>query len=305
MNWQALASDPADDPAAYSGVLQSIKVDDDEEEKDDDVAIVAAPKRLQTKNDTKNQVVASGTMNNNTPTMGAAKDEPKQRLGCPQCMKGELVERCRDTFRFRETILVCQKAYNSNTKEVGGACGYTMEINSEPLDGINKDDDGDGVSVTKVVKAADAAKANKTRVSKREKTDMDELVAQEREKGMQNPHAAAIMVGPPMDKFKEKPKKKIVVDLTSDDELLGKAPAPVPKPTRKLPTPMIGAHAPIVIDDDEPKPATEFEELSSDDELQLIQLADKAADARDELDEDDELELIEMTDKAAATMASR
>jgi hypothetical protein len=308
MEWQVLASDPADDPASHSGVLQSIEVDDDEKVEDDDVFKIAAPKGVQTKNKAKNQAVASGIMNKNIPTMGAAKAQPEQRLGCPQCMKGELVQKRRDTFRFRETILVCEKVWNSNAKQVGGGCGYTMEINSEPLDGIkNKDDDGDAdadsVSVTKVDKATNAAKTNKNRVSKREKTDMDELVAQERENGMQNPHAAAIMVGPPTDKFKEKPKEKIVVDLTSDDELLGIASPP--KPTRKLPTPMIGAHAPIVIDDDETKPAAEFDELGSEDELQLIQLADKAEDARDELDEDDELELIEMTDKAAATMAPR
>ncbi|KAK4125281.1 hypothetical protein N657DRAFT_689595 [Parathielavia appendiculata] len=312
---EVLASDPADNPAAYSGVAQSIEVDNNEEEDDDDHSIISPSRARKNRTKANSRAAPSGTISKDFRNMDAGKDSSQQKLGCPQCMKGQLVQKCRDTFHFRETVLVCEKVWNGN--EAGGGCGYSMNLGSKPIGGNDDADYHDGdddVEITKVVETPDAAKKKDLKhgvtISGRKKKSMDDWIFEERERAMENPFAAAVMAGPPADKIKQKPKRKIVVDLTSDDELLGTSPVRRPKFSAGANHTMvggaIGAHAPILIeDDDEPKAAAEFEDLGSDDELQLIQLADKAEDARDDLDEDDVLELIQMADKAVATMSSQ
>ncbi|EAQ89625.1 predicted protein [Chaetomium globosum CBS 148.51] len=149
----------------------------------------------------------------------------------------------------------------------------------------------------------------------RERKEMDEWAAKERARAMANPYAAAVMVVP-----NAKPKKKIVVDLTDDGEFTSMPRGP---PGGSA----VGAYAPIFIldDDDEtpqpikrskpasfsnpPKPAkiTKFDEFGFDDEMDLVRLAEEAAnEANDDgLNREEELVLMELADKFSSPMPAK
>ncbi|KAH6628314.1 hypothetical protein F5144DRAFT_594365 [Chaetomium tenue] len=149
----------------------------------------------------------------------------------------------------------------------------------------------------------------------REKKEMDEWAAKERARAMANPYAAAVMVVP-----NAKPKKKIVVDLTDDGEFTSMPRGP---PGGSA----VGAYAPIFIldDDDEipqpikrskpanfsnpPKPTkiTKFDEFGFDDEMDLVRLAEEAANEvnDDGLNHEEELVLMELADKFSSPMPAK
>ncbi|KAK4102941.1 hypothetical protein N658DRAFT_558008 [Parathielavia hyrcaniae] len=306
---EVLDSDPADDPAVYRdpGVLPSIEFDEEEEEDDDDVLIVSPSKVPKKRTKATGRIAASGIFGKNIQKMDADEDSSQQKLGCPQCMKGKLVQKTRDNLLSLETVLVCEKIWNGD--QASGGCGYTMDLGIEPVGGNKKAaaastaaDDDDEVEITKVVRTPDAKKKQfgvpkpTPALKKQKQQTLNDWVAEERDRAMRNPLAAAFMAGPPAEKIKDKPKKKkIVVDLTSDDELPRISPSRKAKLANRAMGNAIGPQAPIIIKDDDDnklKPAVEFEDLGSEDELQLIELADKAEDARDELNQNEEPKLI-------------
>ncbi|KAH6854895.1 hypothetical protein B0I37DRAFT_350153 [Chaetomium sp. MPI-CAGE-AT-0009] len=250
-----------------------------------------------------------------------ARDKPPQNLGCPECMVGRLAKRRRDNSRFTETMLVCEKAWNG--KDVVGGCGYQIDIGADPVEegpargasaGAERAGAG-GVSAT-VAKAREEIKKLKKKSAReiaREKKEMDEWMAQERARALANPYAAAVMVAP-----NAKPKKKIVVDLTDDGEFTSLPPRGPPGGSA------VGAYAPIFIEDDEDEIAqpiklnrptksnkpdklakiTKFDEFGSDDEMDLVRLAEEAAaqEAKDGMYEEDELALMELADQYSSPM---
>jgi hypothetical protein len=138
----------------------------------------------------------------------------------------------------------------------------------------------------------------------RERKEKYNMIMQERERAMADPLAAAVMVAPAV-----KAKKKVVVDLTEDDdgEFFG-----ISRDTPRPPPPgaAIGPYAPIVIEDDEAEGASTakttkaaaFDDFGSDDDMELIKLAEQANEAKDELDEHEELELMELADEIESSM---
>ena len=173
------------------------------------------------------------------------KDKPQQKLGCPECEVGVLVTKCKDTFHWKETYVVCVKAWDPKTKEWVGGCGYTLDIDREEDDG--EDTDGDGAAL---VKAAAATKAGKKKGAAEAAREMEEMAAADQERLWDNPEAAAVMAGA-VDRFK----KKVVVDLTDDDEVPGLSSSSTAPASTAPGSSMVGPYAPIVIEDDESEPA--------------------------------------------------
>ncbi|KAK4155331.1 hypothetical protein C8A00DRAFT_13647 [Chaetomidium leptoderma] len=221
---ELLDSDPADNPAAFSG------------------AAVQSPVVAGGGGGGDGNTTIAGQGLTASANMGNDKTEPK--LGCPQCMVGRLTKKCRDTFNWKETMLVCDKVRVG--KEMVGGCGYKMQIDSDAAD--------DGAKTKADEKKKDGGH------TKPDKKALEKLAAEDRAKGLNDPNAAAVLAAPG---------KKIVVDLTEDNELLG-----IPAPRAPPASSMVGAHAPIVIRDDS-EAAAEFDNLDSADELELIQLADQ------------------------------
>ncbi|SPQ19067.1 8ac9bc67-88eb-4467-aafd-c59d3e688eec [Thermothielavioides terrestris] len=252
---------------------------------------------------------------------------PHQRLGCPECMMGQLVQKCKDTFRWRERVLVCEKVWNG--QEWTGGCGYRLEIENGPNDdGVEEKEDGGGQVLGGVAAyRGPCGKGMQQEQKAKRKEDEDKWLAEKMEKVRNNPLAAAVIAEP------EGSCKKVVVDLTEDEELVGASSQTLPA------TPMeVGGKETIYIEDDSPvenHPRVEdspvdagFDELGSEDEMELIKVADRvgnaadrASDSRDDdldeevkfddldeeaelddLDEEDELELMKLADRAAASL---
>lgn len=231
----------------------------------------------------KNSPAGKTLFGNKIPTSG--KDTPQKNIGCPECIHGKLTEKIKSTFSFMETILVCEKVLDPQTMKVVGGCGYSMEI--------GRDGNGAGAQA----KAKDEAKKNPEDLE-REKKELDDLVAAERAKALANPNAAVVMAGP----VDNKPGKKVLVDLTEDDEVL-RRPAPAALPANT----MVGAQAPIVIDDDEAeedeaKDGAEFDDVDSADEREMMRMAGgEPKDAADFDDDSVDDMLIELADKVQAS----
>ncbi|KAK3298570.1 uncharacterized protein B0H64DRAFT_385528 [Chaetomium fimeti] len=256
----------------------------------------------------------------------AARDKPPQNLGCPECMVGRLTKRRRDGFRFTETMLVCEKAWDG--KDIVGGCGYQIDIGADPVEegssrgasagaGAAERAAAGGVSAT-VAKAREEIKKLRKKSAReiaREKKEMDEWTAQERARAMANPYAAAVMVAP-----NAKAKKKIVVDLTDDGEFTSLPPRGPPGGGA------VGAYAPIFIDDDEDEIAqpirfnkptkfnkpdklakiTKFDDFGSDDEMDLVRLAEEATEeVKDGMNDEDELVLMELADQFSSPMSAK
>jgi hypothetical protein len=322
--WTLLDSDPADDPARYNptagataataataavvskGRKRKITEVDEEEEMeddDDDSHLANLAKATPTKKRAGRMGAAAKNNNNNE------QDKPQQNLGCPECMVGRLAKKCKDTFSWRDAVLVCEQRWDSKLKKMVGGCGYRMELGDRAAPGsslsINNEDNG-GIAAAAAQAAND--KGNKTEdreVARQKKKALNQWTAHERQKALKDPQAAAVLAGPA-----PKRKKKVLVDLTEGDEELPGLPAPLGPSTSSV----IGPHAPIVISDDEQEKAGGFDDgLGSEDELELAQLADQAAAIKkhskgdshkqqvphDDFDDDDELALMELADRTA------
>jgi hypothetical protein len=319
---RVLDSDPADSsglykaassPASQAKGNEDEEEDDEEEQEDEDELQMAGPSKIAkfamakkglstptrklfgNKNATPgkklfgdNKANPSKTpTGNKTPT--PANDTPQKSVGCPVCITGKLTEKVKDIFHYTETIMVCEEFFDLETRKVVSGCGYILD----PAE----DSRGDG----------DAKNGDKKKGAKdpeREKKELDELVAAEREKALANPNAAVVMAGP----AGKTPKKRVLVDLTDDDEMLGLRPSSGPSTNA-----MIGAHAPIVIDDDEAedddkpevikaKDAADFDDIDTADEMELVRISDEANQATvADMDEQEERELMELTDKVEAS----
>jgi hypothetical protein len=261
-----------------------------------------------------------------------------QNLGCPECMVGRLAKRRKDNFRYSETMLVCEGAWNG--KEAVGGCGYQIDLGVDPVEdgpaggygvgagaavgagatpsagatagtGADRRAGTGGISPAKAREEIKKLKKKSAREIAREKKEMDEWAAKERARAMANPYAAAVMAVP-----NSKPKKKIVVDLTDDGEFT--------RPRGPPGGSAVGAYAPIFIRDDDDeipqpiqlnKPAnfsnpakaaknTKFDEFGSDDEMDLVRLAEEAAnEAKDGgLNDEDELMFMELADRFSSPM---
>lgn len=259
------------------------------------------------------------------------KSSSNQNLGCPECMVGRLAKRRKDNFRYTETVLVCEGAWNG--KDVGG-CGYQIDLGVDPVEeglaggpgvgagatvgagttssaGADRRAGTGGISPAKAREEIKKLKKKSAREIAREKKEMDEWATKERARAMANPYAAAVMVVP-----NAKPKKKIVVDLTDDGEFT--------RPRGPPGGSAVGAYAPIFIrdDDDEipqpiklnkpanfsnsakPAKATKFDEFGSDDEMDLVRLAEEAANEvkDDGLNDEDERVFMELVDRFSPPM---
>jgi hypothetical protein len=231
---------------------------------------------------------------------------PQQQLGCPQCLKGRLVQKCKDTFRWRERLLVCEKVLVGQAW-VGG-CGYTLELENGPSSQESHGGMDRGGFEIVDMDAADAegctgASGGNTRgMGGRDKEDgkrRDTLgwTDAELRRAWANPLATAVPAAA-VDRFR----KKVVVDLTEGEEkgLPGSSSWQTLPASSDL---MVGGKPVLFVEDDEPPAATvRFEELSSDDERELIKMADRVGDKLDDLDAEDELELIELADRASGSM---
>ncbi|KAK4041961.1 hypothetical protein C8A01DRAFT_33949 [Parachaetomium inaequale] len=319
---ETLEEDPALNPASYSGSDQApalnmnMDIDGEEEGEEGDFEImgqgtVDTPSKL-----SGGKSIGAGKRRNNNNFKGPGtgtgngRDKPQQNLGCPECMQGRLVKKVKDTFRFNETVLVCEKVWNG--KDVVGGCGYKIDIGRDPVD---EDDGGaaaaggsrDSATVAEAREKIKQMKKKSAQEIARERKEKYNMIMQERERAMADPLAAAVMVAPAV-----KAKKKVVVDLTEDDdgEFFGiTRDTPRPPPAGAA----IGPYAPIVIEDDEPEAAgaagaakttkaAAFDDFGSDDDMELIRLAEQANEAKDELDEHEELELMELADEIESSM---
>ncbi|KAK4250888.1 hypothetical protein C7999DRAFT_28475 [Corynascus novoguineensis] len=180
----------------------------------------------------------------------AGRDTPQQRLGCPQCMQGRLTKRFKNISSSTEAVLVCADVWDG--KEMVGGCGYKIEIETEPV----KDEDKDVVSSTgaainqdkgeSVVNARtqiQQLKRKSVRQLAHERKEKEKFIVEQRARAMADPNAAALMVAPTF-----KTEKKVVVDLTRDDELHHIRPELIGE--------AVGPYAPILIpsSDDEAGP---------------------------------------------------
>lgn len=229
---------------------------------------------------------------------------PAPKRGCAKCLVGTLVKKHRDTFRWTEVVLECERAWDGRSKQWVGGCGYSIEIERKPFD---NHDGGDGNGGGVGSGSPDGVASFKTKVEKRAQWDAArqreefEEYAEELERAYNNPFAAAVMVAPGGDKLKN----KVVVDLTEDrEELPDRSPSPgVPASSAVRLVSMDSAREPIVLDDERvDDDAAEFDEFASDDELELMKLADQTV--NDDMDVDDELGLIELADRVSAAQAS-
>ncbi|KAL2150273.1 hypothetical protein VTH82DRAFT_7949 [Thermothelomyces myriococcoides] len=167
----------------------------------------------------------------------------QQRLGCPQCMHGRLSKKLKKVGRMTEAILVCERGWDGRI--AAGGCGYEVDIGIEPAD----NDDGDAGGGAIAAEDQDTGerainararirqlKRNSTRQLARERKEKEKLIIEERARAMADPNAAAVMTGhDPKTK-----RKKILVDLTGDDELMC--------PTRpELVGEAVGPYAPVFI----------------------------------------------------------
>lgn len=218
--FEILEQDPAADPGLYSAQTQGQAV-------------------------SINNGSGTGT---GTATPGA--DTPKQKLGCPGCLKGRLVKKCKDTFNWKQPVLVCEKIWDG--KEVVGGCGYSIDLDNDcapttPSAGV----------------AGNAAKVvdSKVEETERKNKDMENWVTQEQQRARNNPQSAAVLAG-----LVTKFKKKNVVDLTKDasDSI---------KTTSSSVAAMVGAQAPILISDSDSEIAGDFDD---EDEAELMRMADEA-----------------------------
>lgn len=205
---------------------------------------------------------------------GAVRAAPRKAVVCPRCGEGVLVEKGRDVFRWRERVLVCERV-----AEGGGGCGYREEVAGG----------GDG--------RAGAERAG------------DEF-------------QAAVIARPPE-------RQRVVVDLTGDEEMPclagaeekrttfptahgkavgemlrrdGRGPVQAAVGERRDPqpeTPSRGTGDVVAIEAGAGPGSTEFDDdLNSEEERELIRLADQVM---DDLNPEEELELIELADRVSAS----
>jgi hypothetical protein len=305
----------------------------------------------------------STAMTMTSPSMpaGGAGDNPTHRYGCPECLRGRLVQKVRESSHWRERVLVCEKVWDLQEAEMVGGCGYKLELENGPAyDEEEEHEDeqhgyGYGAGVGGGLMARKGRNKLKEKKDKREKDEaerrreVEEWEREAREWQLNNPLTAAVLPGPADDD-----KNKIVVDLTSDDELLpqdsslGRPPAP------SLVGGEVGGSAPIYIsDDEEPENAgrgrravsgnanasagtiagaimtgsaggvnatveagtggtatAEFDDLGSDEEMELVKIADQVGRGRRVMDDDDllpeeeEIELLELADQVSSSITS-
>jgi hypothetical protein len=320
---RVLDSDPADSSGLYkatSSPASQAKGGEEEEQEDEDELQMAGPSKIakfamtkkglstptrklfSNKNATpgkklfgdKKATAGKKLTGSNKPTPG--NDTPQKSVGCPECITGKLTEKVKDIFHFTQTIMVCEEVFDLETRKEVGGCGYILD----PAEDSEGDGDGAGLQD----KAKDGDKKEQAKNPGLEKRELDELVAAEREKALANPNAAVVMAGP----ANKTPKKKVLVDLTDDDEMLGLRPYSGPSAGA-----MVGAHAPIVIDDDEAedddkpkddeaKDAGDFDDIDTADEMELVRISDEANQATvADMDEQEERELMELTDQVEAS----
>ncbi|KAK3310928.1 uncharacterized protein B0T15DRAFT_571398 [Chaetomium strumarium] len=281
-----------------------------------------------------------------TPTpAGGAGDNPTPRYGCPECLRGRLVQKVRETAQWRERVLVCEKVWNAKEGEMVGGCGYKLELENGPAYDADEEEeeqqqqqqeDGEdkqhGYGYGAGVGGALMARSGKKKMQEKKKEkdeaekrrEVEEWEREAREWQLKNPFTAAILPGPADDK------DKIVVDLTSDDELLPQHSSSARLPASSMIVGEVGGSAPIYIsDDDEPEDGgmavsvsatatvdtvevsagtatAEFDDLGSDEEMELVKMADQVDQAiNDDLGEEEELELLELADQVSSSMTSQ
>ncbi|KAL2263417.1 hypothetical protein VTK26DRAFT_6878 [Humicola hyalothermophila] len=194
--------------------------------------------------------------------------EGKKVRGCPRCGQGRLVEEERDWRRWWERVWVCRKG-DGNWE----GCGYrkVVGVGGDVQDGR---DDGGGSGEGTATGA--------------QRTEPNEF-------------QGAVIFDRPAP----------VVDLTDlEEETVPHPCATVPstttwperRPIRTPATPTREQANVVVIDDKEEPGITDYGDFGSEDERELVQLADQIM---EELDEQEELELIEMADKVSAAVSQR
>ncbi|KAL2019591.1 hypothetical protein VTK56DRAFT_9488 [Thermocarpiscus australiensis] len=216
----------------------------------------------------------------------------KDRGPCPACGEGNLVEKCRDTFRWREKVRVCEGKKGGRGR---GGCGYGQEVGAG---GDDQEKGGEGVKESKREKEKDGFWVEAARVV-----------------------AAGATAGPAG-------RRREVIDLTVDEAEAPRASrAALARLGERRPTkPTTPRKSVVVIGDEEPRVEDSgtgysgergagkkgagkkgagkgnFIELDSDEETEFIRLADHVP---DELDEEDELRLIEFADKLIVEKEAR
>ncbi|KAL2181049.1 uncharacterized protein P884DRAFT_274880 [Thermothelomyces heterothallicus CBS 202.75] len=227
---------------------------------------------------------------------GAGRDTPQQRLGCPQCMQGRLFKKYKNVAPFTEAVLVREKIRNG--KNAMGGCGYKVDIGAEPADdgdanagaAITADEQGKGERAANARAQIRQIKKNSARQFARERKEKEKFIMEERARAVADPNAAAVMATPdPKTK-----RKKILVDLTSDDELL--------RPARpELAGEAVGPYAPIFIvssDDEAAPPVKPARRPIRTAEVTIGSLQGPEATAPDDFDSVDEAELTRLAELA-------
>ncbi|KAK4239160.1 hypothetical protein C8A03DRAFT_14420 [Achaetomium macrosporum] len=251
---------------------------------------------------------------------GTARDNPTHRYGCPECLKGRLVQKVRETSHWRERVLVCEKVWNAQEGGMMGGCGYKLEIENGPTHDEDENEDeeagyGYGAGIVGGLmgkKGRNKMQEKKSKDEAEKRREVEEWEREARKWQLKNPMGAAVLPGP------ADGKDKIVVDLTSDDELLASN-SSWRLPASSMVGGEVGGSAPIYISDDELEDAgtgvsagagrgtgtgtAEFDDLGSDEEMELVKMADQADQAMDDdLGEEDELELMELADQVSSSM---
>ncbi|GAB1311637.1 hypothetical protein MFIFM68171_01847 [Madurella fahalii] len=220
----------------------------------------------------------------------------KGKKTCSACGKGQLVERARDTFRWMERVLVCEGAVGRSGKgkggeEKGGGCGYLEMIPAGIVGGGREEGSVEGGAV----REPDKKKEGKGETAWRPQDELQEAAA------------AATSAAVEAIEMMKRRRGAEVIDLTEDGEDEGEEltlVAVVPKangPKKGITTalPMVSGR---IRKDARAAEEDEFTDFDSEDEMELIRLADTVV---DDLDEEDELQLVELADRVSASMSTQ